>query len=415
MTSTPLPATSNRMLYRICLCLSLLAPVWGGVTAARAEGANDLRLSASIGLIHDSNLFRLPSGINLLPVLGRSSATETINLTSLGLNYQRSYSLQKVEFDVNVSDYRYRNFGYLSFLATNYRAAWDWSYTPHLYGRISTSREQSLNSFTDFSGFNQRNVRQQTRTGFDATYELDARWRLKAGLSRNSLENSQLVTGIADYNQNTIEAGVQYVMPSGSSARYRLASTDGNYTSNRTFPSAGFYDVGFTQTDNELRANWAISRDTSAEFMLGLRNRSHPNYPQRDFSGTTGSANLRWTYSGKSALVAGWTRELGAYETNDFNYSQTDRFSIGPIWQVSPKATVQLQLAHAIRNYKGTPFGVVTAQRRDTTNDASISVNWEPYRFLLLSASLQNARRSSTAPGLDYTSNMININAQFSY
>jgi hypothetical protein len=58
---------------------------------------------------------------------------------------------------------------------------------------------------------------------------------------------------------------------------------------------------------------------------------------------------------------------------------------------------------------------VVSAQRRDTTNDASLSFSWEPYRFLLLSASLQNARRSSTAPGLDYTSNMININAQFSY
>ena len=59
--------------------------------------------------------------------------------------------------------------------------------------------------------------------------------------------------------------------------------------------------------------------------------------------------------------------------------------------------------------------GLVTAQRRDTTNDASLSFNWEPYRFLLLSASLQNARRSSSAAGLDYNSNTVNINAQFTY
>ena len=193
------------------------------------------------------------------------------------------------------------------------------------------------------------------------------------------------------------------------------ASTDGNYTSNRSLPSAGRYDNRFTQTDNELRANWAISRMTSAEFMLGQRSRSHPNYPQRDFSGSTGSASLRWNYSAKSALVALWTRELGSYETVDFNYSQTDRFSIGPVWQVSPKATLQLQLAHAVRDFRGTPFGVVSAQRRDTTNDASLSFNWEPYRFLLLSASLQNARRSSSAAGLDYNSNTVNINAQFTY
>ena len=403
------------MLLRPCRGHFLLALAVGWSTAAWAEGADDLKLSASIGQIRDSNVFRLPSNINLLPLIGRSSAAETINTTALGLNYQRSYSLQKVEFDVSVTDYRYRNFGYLSFLATNYRAAWDWSYTPHLYGKLSTSREQSLNSYTDFRGFNQRNVRQEARTGFDATYELDARWRLKAGLSRTSLENSQLISGIADYNQNTIDAGVQYVMPSGSWARYRIASSNGDYTSNRGIPSPGFYDVGFSQTDNELRANWAISRKTSAEFMLGQRNRSYPNYPQRDFSGTTGSANLRWSYSAKSALVAGWTRELGAFETTDFNYSQTDRFSIGPIWQLGAKTTVQLQLAHAIRDFKGTPFGVVSAQRRDTTNDASLSVNWEPYRFLLMSASLQNSRRSSTAAGLDYNSNTVNINAQFTY
>jgi len=396
-------------------CLPLLALALGVPALAWAEGADDLTLSASIGLIHDSNLFRLPSNINLLPLLGRSSAAETINTTALGLNYQRSYSLQKVEFDVNVTDYRYRNFGYLSFLATNYRAAWDWSYTPHLYGRLSTKRDQTLNSFTDFRGFNQRNVRKQTQTALDATYELDARWRLKGGLSHNTLENSQSVTGEANSSRSTAEAGVRYVLASGSWAGYRFASADGSYTTLRTLPSAGFYDVGFTQTDSQLLANWAISRSTSAEFMLGQRRLSHPNYPQRDFSGMVSRADLRWNYSGKSALVVGWNRELGVYETNDFNYSQTDRFSIGPVWQVSPKATVQLQLAHAIRDFKGTPFGVATAQRRDTTNDASLSFIWEPYRFMLLSASLQNSRRSSTAPGLDYNSNMVNINAQFSY
>jgi exopolysaccharide biosynthesis operon protein EpsL len=407
-STTRMPAIRIRLLPLLALALGL--PMF-----AQAEGADDLTLSATVGQMRDSNLFRLPSNLNLLPFLGRSSAAETISTTALGLNYQRSYSLQKVELDVGITDYRYQNFGYLSFLAKNYRAAWDWSYTPHLYGQLSTRRNQSLNSFTDFRGFNQQNVRNQTQTAFDATYELDARWRLKGGLSRSALVNSAVVTGEADNNRTTVEAGVRYVLPSGSLIGYRLATSDGTYTTNRALPSAGFYDVGYTQTDNQLLANWAISRSTAAEFMLGQRRFTHPNYPQRDFSGMLASANLRWSYSGKSALVAGWTRDTSSFETNDFNYSQTDRFSIGPVWQLSPKATVQLQLAHAVRDFKGTPFGVVSAQRRDTTNDASLSFSWEPYRFLLLSASLQNARRSSTAPGLDYTSNMININAQFSY
>ena len=85
------------------------------------------------------------------------------------------------------------------------------------------------------------------------------------------------------------------------------------------------------------------------------------------------------------------------------------------MWQASPKAAVRVQLAHAVRDFRGTPTGLVTLQRRDITRDASLSFDWQPYTFLSLSASLQNARRTSSVPGLDYSSNMVNLSAQFTY
>lgn len=401
----------------VCRCqrLIVLALLLGGPAVAWAEGADDLRFSATLGLVHDSNLFRLPSGIDTVPLIGRASAAETVRIMALGANYQRSYSLQRIEFDLRWTDYQYQNFDYLSFMSTAYRAAWNWSYTPHLYGVLRTTRDQSLNSFVDFRGFNQRNLRTDTATAFDATYELDARWRLQGGLSHNARSNSQPLTAEADYRLAGWQAGVRYVLPSGSSAGYRLRTTDGSYTTRRSIPSPGFFDTDYTQTDNLLSATWAISRDTRAELSLGHRRRSHPNYPQRNFNDWLGSASLNWAYSAKSGLVARWERELGTFETADFNYTRTDRFSIGPVWQVSPKATVRLQLEHAIRNFRGTPTGFVTAQRRDTSNDASLSIDWEPYRFLLLSASLLNSRRSSTAPGLGFNANVINFSAQLTY
>ena len=403
------------MPVRRCQRLIVLALSLGVAAAAWAEGADDLRFSASLGQLRDSNLFRLPSGVDPTPLIGRSSAAETVNITALGVNYQRSYSLQRVEFDVRVTDYKYQNFDYLSFLAKNYRAAWNWSYTPHLYGVLRTTRDQSLNSFVDFRGFNQRNLRTDDATDFDITYELDARWRLKGGLSRSSRRDSEPVIGESDAKSTALQAGVQYVMPSGSSAGYRIRSTDGSYTSRRTIPNAGLFDSDYTQTENLLTATWAISRDTRADFTFGHRSRSHPNYPQRNYSDFLGSARVNWAFSGKTGVVAAWTRELSSFETADFNFTQTDRFSIGPVWQISPKTTVRVTLEHAIRDFRGTPAGIVTAQRRDTTNDASVSINWEPYRFLLLSASLQNSRRSSTAPGFGFNSNAINVSAQFTY
>ena len=129
----------------------------------------------------------------------------------------------------------------------------------------------------------------------------------------------------------------------------------------------------------------------------------------------TGAANLNWSISAKSAFVAGWTRELGAYETATSNFSQIDRFFVGPVWQVSPKATLRLRLEHAVRDFRGSPSAIVAPLRRDATRAASLTFDWQPFNYLALNASLQNARRSSSLPGLGYTSNIVNVPARFTY
>ena len=395
--------------------LTLLAITLATCGHAWAEGGQDLQLRASMGLAHDSNLFRLPDSANAQALIGRDSAAETVRITTLGLNYNKAYSLQRVELDVSLVKYSYQNFSYLDFSALNYRGAWRWSYTPHLRGSLSTARDQTLNSFIDFQGFNVRNERVNTNTRFDGTYELDANWRLIGGLTQAALKNSLQITSEADYRQTTLDGGVRYVLASGSSAGYTLRSSDGTYTTNRPIPSAGFFDDRFTQTDNELLATWAISRDTTADFKAGYRSRTYPNYPQRNFAGMTGAATVNWSYSPKAGVVAGWTHDINAFETTNTNFSQTDRFSIGPVWQISPKAVMRVQLAHSVRDFGGSPTALAPLQRRDVTRDATVSVEWQPYTFMSLSASLQNARRSSSLAGFDYSSNLFNISAQFTY
>ena len=382
---------------------------------ALAEGGNDLRFRANTTVVHDSNIFRLSSGANVQALTGRSSAAETIGIAGIGLNYNKAYSLQRVEVDVGLNKYSYQKFSYLDFNAINYNAAWRWAYTPKLRGTLATSREQTLNNFVDFQGFNQRNVRADTNTRLDATYELDARWRLSAGLDRSARNNSVQITQEADYRLTGAQAGVRYVLASGSAIGYSWQNSTGIYTSNRTIPSPGFFDDRFDQTDNAIVGTWVIGRDSSADFRIGHRNRKYPTYSQRDFDGFTGSATLNWSLSPKSGLRAGWTRELGAFETGNFNFTQTDRFSVGPVWQLSPKATMRAQLAYATRDFRGTPTAVATLSRRDITRDASLSLDWQPFSYLTFGAAVQNARRSSSLAGFDYTSNSVNLSAQFTY
>lgn len=185
-------------------------------TRALAEGGADLRFRANTAMVHDSNIFRLSSGANAQALTGRSSAAEAIGIAGIGLNYNKAYSLQRVELDVGLIKYSCRKFSYLNFNAINYNATWRWAYTPQLRGSLATSREQTLNNFVDFQGFNQRNVRADTNTRFDATYELGARWRLSAGLDQSARNNSVQLSQEADYRLAGVQAGVRYVLASAS-------------------------------------------------------------------------------------------------------------------------------------------------------------------------------------------------------
>ena len=119
---------------------------------------------------------------------------------------------------------------------------------------------------------------------------------------------------------------------------------------------------------------------------------------------------------GHLALLVGYTHTLGSYQTLYSSYSQTDRFTIAPTWQISGKTLLSLRYAWAQIDYLGAPFAAFASpQRRDTTHDTTLSFNWEPYHKLTLIASLQNSSRGSNFGGQDYASNMATLSASYTY
>ena len=103
---------------------------------ASAQTADGLTLRAGHTLSHDDNLFRLPDGVSPQAALGRPTASETVGISTLGASYARDFSLQRLEVDVSLVDYRYRNFSRLDLLATNYDLTWRWAVTPRLRGAL---------------------------------------------------------------------------------------------------------------------------------------------------------------------------------------------------------------------------------------------------------------------------------------
>lgn len=390
------------------LTLSTTAmPAW-------AQHSDALMLKAETSIRSDNNLFRLPRGANTEALIGRSSAAERIDINSLSLTFSTNLSLQKLELAVNLSNYQYQNFSYLSFVAHNYSAAWRWALTPKLHGNLTSQRQETLNSFADFQGFDQQNLRTNTSGRLDATYDLDGTWSVIAGLSKSTQVNQQALTTTEDYSARTAELGLRFSASSGSSVNYTLRNTSGSYLE-RVLPSASLLDDGFQQTDSEIKLHWVISGKSTTDLYANQIARTHPHYPQRDYGGRSAGINFNWSISGNSALAASWSREFSSYQTNYASYTQTDRASVAQIWQLGPKTLVRARYEVAQIDFLGSPFGPTATPRSDTTSAASLTFDWQAHQYITISTSLENASRKSGLAGLDYESKMATVSAQFSY
>jgi exopolysaccharide biosynthesis operon protein EpsL len=363
-------------------------------------------VNAGYTLQTDSNLFRLPSIYN--------ARSEQVGITTLGLGFSTTQSLQKFEFNVNLVDYNYQNFDYLSFTARNYDAAWRWSFTPRFTGIITSSRKESLNSYADYNNINQRNQRLDANLRLDAIYELDGPWRLVGGAARTKQQNEQTVLGDGDYTLTNGNAGVRYVYGSGSTMTYSATATNGNYL-NRVMPNTGLYDQSFHQFDHDLRLRWVFSGSNTLDANLTHLSRSYSTYAQRDFSGLNAGVGINWAFTGKTLLSAAYAHELSPYTTDYSNYAATDRITLGANWQMSPKASLRFSHNWARADYRGTPGYGIDLARRDTTRETGLSFAFVPMQQLTLNAGLQYLARGSNIANQDYDARLATLTAQFNY
>jgi exopolysaccharide biosynthesis operon protein EpsL len=390
--------TTMRSLGFLLICCSACAS-W-------AQDIAPFSVNAGYTVQTDSNLFRQSANFG--------AQAERVGISSLGLGFNTTQSLQKIEVNVNLIDYSYKNFDYLSFTARNYDAAWRWSVTPRWTGSLTSSRKETLNSFVDYGNISQRNQRLDANLRLDTSYELSGPWRLVGGATRTKQENQLVVFGDGDYRLTSGDAGLRYVLGSGSTLTYLARATNGDYL-HRVMPNTGAFDESFHQFDHDLRLRWVLNGNSTVDAKLSYLSRSHSTYAERDYSGFANDIGLNWAVSGKTSVSAAYAHGLSTYATSYSNYAATDRITLGTQWQMSAKAALRFNHSWTRAEYLGSPTAVPSAQRRDTSRDTSLSVVWAPTQQIMLDASLQNQGRSSNLGSLDYDARLVTLTAQFTY
>ena len=373
-----------------CLSVSILVLCGSGVWA---QSQDLVRISSSLSILNNDNFFSAPSG---------SEASERVTTQTIGVNVALPYSLQRFELDASLTGNQYQTYTSFDYVGQNYRAAWLWSLTPQLRGSLSTTRAETLNAAIDSLNPALRNKNTTQNTALSANYELGGPWQLTTGVSNTNTTNERAVIGSADNRSTGVNAGVRYALASGNSLAYSLQVANGSSTND------------YTSTTHDVILVWVLSGNTSLNGRLAHLRQSFAAAPQFDFNGAAGALSFVWRATGKTTLTAGWQRDLAAYLTPGTTNTQTDTFTLGPAWQISPKTSVRMQYRHAVRDDQGNPTGVPTF-RQDRLQDTALTLSWQPSSLATLSVTASEASRGSNVANTDFSARTVSLAALLSF
>jgi exopolysaccharide biosynthesis operon protein EpsL len=367
----------------------------------RAEPPNLLEFRAAAGVEHDTNVLRVQSG----------EQSDNINVLSVGIKADRSYSLQHFRADIEASRYRYSSHSELNFSALNYNAAWDWKVTPALHGVLSAERRQFRDiSDTSIPGVSQTGRRTERAEMLEGTYDIDGVWRALAGVLHTSSDTTVPVSWDASPTIRSARVGAGYEWASGSSLFARLRRGDGEYKALLTPTGADF-----RENEADLALKWILTGKTSLDAQLGHLQRTHSGDPARDFSGPVGTATVNWNATGKTTVQAGVARYLGSSGLATGGHVVTDRFFAGPVWKATAHTSVNARYERLARHWRDVPIGTPESGRRDVVELTSIGIDWQPQRIVTVSAGVRGERVNSKAVGASYRNTAVTAGVKVTF
>lgn len=348
----------------------------------------------------DANLFRSPDSLtDPQSARGLSGRSDRLTTTTLGLRVAKAYWQQNFQLDVNTTARRHDKFSFLDSESLSFRGEWQWRFSPYLSGTLGASRSQTPVPF-DETLSREANERISDSRNFVLTFAPFAAWQLFARATRSETTYATPIPEQRDINQSGPEAGIRYVSAS-------QASVSVSHRSLRGTPAL---------EETELLVAWPATGQSTLSGRLSRMEQRYSAEPERDFSGTTGRIQHRWTPTGKLSLTLSAQRGLAPFiQGTRSSHVASNTLSAEPTWQLSEKVRLSMAVSRVVSDYRGAIGPQLLPARRDTVQSVLVSASWAPFRVASFTATLRRERRESNDPQFPYSTTVADINAAFSF
>jgi len=274
----PLPLLRRQGMLHIFLGL-------GAVTCAPAFAAADdvFRPYVGYSFAYDENVL----GSRMAPIPAARICRNTSRRAEAGIAINKRISQQVLSAKLNLSHVTYDHLRALDNDGKDFLGNWNWHVGDRVEGNLGASYVQGLAPFveglTPLANLStqERNLRTQRREFFDGSWLLHPSWRLRGGLSRDSLNYDLDSQKVGNRTEDMAEAGVDYLASSGSTFGVQLRHTRGDLPNPQQL-GALVVDNSYDQNEVKAKINWLLTGKTQLQFLGGYVQRKHDFFSERD-------------------------------------------------------------------------------------------------------------------------------------
>jgi exopolysaccharide biosynthesis operon protein EpsL len=396
------PNNQMRRPYPLCLLISAMFSV-----PAAAAPNDALQLYGALGYTHDDNLLRVPEG---QPAFDNTLGDSWVQAEG-GLIFDKTFSRQKLFAQAKLSKVKFNHFKQLDYSGEDLQARWNWQIGNRLEGKAGASYAQTLAPYTDFRS-SERNLRQQRRGFVDGAWRFHPRWQVRGGAQRDKFTYEALSQRFNERTEDAVEAGFDYLAPSGSTAGLVARRLKGKYPNRRPIGPI-FIDDSYDQDELKARIHWSASGVTTLELLGGWVKRKQASSSERDTSGVNGKLSASYMPRGKLSINAAVWRDFAPLESTLVSYTLNKGASVGAAWDASAKVRVEGTAIYERRDYTARLVPNSRPGLDDAVRSATLRATYTPARALQLSTAYSHQARSGSAfLGIGgFSSNSISVSA----
>jgi hypothetical protein len=365
------------------------------------------RLSAEVGLMYDSNVFRLSDGADTSAVLGEPERSDAVMRYGVDFRHLgRVFGRQRVRVHARGEYNDYLRYNLLDHFAYVLTGEWLWEVTNDFSGTLGWDRSHRLGDLDDV----QRRSREKvTFDRFYATgaYRVHPDWRVRGAVDYGSGKRTGDRPEVST-DATTVRAGIDYVTPLANAIGVEARRTEGNAPLSGALAPTG--NDEFTEHELSLVLTYNLGAQLLVGGALGRTRRGYSELPVQEFEGTTGRGRIGWRPAPKITLVFEAYKEPATFLDVDASHVVVRGVRFGPSWAPTMKLVFSAQLVNERRQYQSTADPGLTV-RDDTLRLWRFAAGWEPQRHFTVGAGLEYGERTSNifARGYDYGAVMANL------